>query len=496
MKKYDVLILGSSFSGATLGWILASQGMRVCMLDRYAHPRFSIGESSTPVADIVIAQLAKRYELPRLAALSTYGRWKQELPHLVCGKKRGFSYFRHGRDAPYGHASSKNSLLVAASACDAESDTHWLRSDVDAYLFERSCEAGVHAIENCHVNQIVREKNWWRVSWRRNNMDQVQSTCVRVIIDATGHGGLMGKTLGLLRLDTTLSTTTSALYGHFLGVQSWDAQQLALGDSSTIHPFRSDDAAQHHIIDDGWVWLLRFDDGRTSVGLMENRLLTIDHDLDEYWKHRIRAYPSLWSLFEKCPTIPSLHKTGPLQRLWSASSGLGWAMLPTTTGFIDPLHSTGIAHSMHGVTRLASLLLRDKDTTTAWEQYGHHVIDEFRFMDQLVSTAYASINHFELFSAAASLYFLATIHFEKMLLSDTDCEETQFLAADNITLRERLTESCTLIQSAVQGQIKTPHCLSQIRHTLSDFDSVGFFAPSQKNRFAHTAPRKLFSVKS
>jgi UDP-galactopyranose mutase len=64
---FDVLILGSGFSGGLLAWILASQGLRVAILDRSRHPRFAIGESSTPAADMVIADLAARYQLPKLA---------------------------------------------------------------------------------------------------------------------------------------------------------------------------------------------------------------------------------------------------------------------------------------------------------------------------------------------------------------------------------------------------------------------------------------------
>ena len=112
----DVLILGSGFSGSMLAWILASQGMRATIIDRGHHPRFAIGESSTPAADMVIADLASRYQLPALAALSRYGSWKAALPQLGCGKKRGFSYFHHTAGAAYhdtpDHAAS---LLVAAS---------------------------------------------------------------------------------------------------------------------------------------------------------------------------------------------------------------------------------------------------------------------------------------------------------------------------------------------------------------------------------------------
>ncbi len=31
--------------------------------------------------------------------------------------------------------------------------------------------------------------------------------------------------------------------------------------------FDGDDAAQHHVLADGWMWMLRFDCGITSVGI-------------------------------------------------------------------------------------------------------------------------------------------------------------------------------------------------------------------------------------
>jgi FADH2 O2-dependent halogenase len=52
--KFDVLILGSSFSGSLLAWLLARRGLRVALIDRDRHPRFAIGESSTPVADLLL----------------------------------------------------------------------------------------------------------------------------------------------------------------------------------------------------------------------------------------------------------------------------------------------------------------------------------------------------------------------------------------------------------------------------------------------------------
>jgi FADH2 O2-dependent halogenase len=147
-QPYDVGIVGSGFSGSLLAWILASAGRRVFLLDRSQHPRFAIGESSTPLADLLIEQLADKHGLPALGALSRWGSWQRELPHLSGGKKRGFSYYAHRRHQPYSDSTAhEQSLLVAASASDDQSDTHWLRSDVDAWFFQQAQAAGVEAVE-------------------------------------------------------------------------------------------------------------------------------------------------------------------------------------------------------------------------------------------------------------------------------------------------------------------------------------------------------------
>ena len=89
--RSDVLILGSGFGGSLLALILARSGKSVAMVDRSEHPRFAIGESSTPLADRTLAQMADRYGLPELRDLCHWGSWKRSFPQLLCGRKRGFT---------------------------------------------------------------------------------------------------------------------------------------------------------------------------------------------------------------------------------------------------------------------------------------------------------------------------------------------------------------------------------------------------------------------
>ena len=134
--RVDVTIIGSGFAGSILAWILANRGLRVALVDAARHPRFAIGESSTPIADMILRRLGRQYVLPDLESLSAWGSWQASHADITCGRKRGFSYYVHSPGRPYAEtAPGERSLLVAASANDDVADTHWYRAEVDAFFF-------------------------------------------------------------------------------------------------------------------------------------------------------------------------------------------------------------------------------------------------------------------------------------------------------------------------------------------------------------------------
>ena len=487
---HDVIILGSSFSGSLLGWILAARGMRVLVIDRGRHPRFAIGESSTPAADLILADLARRHRLPELAPLARWGSWQAAYPHLGCGKKRGFSYFHHRpgesfRDTLH-HAST---LLVAASATDAGSDTHWLRSDVDLFLFSSAVQAGVVARESCRVESLDRGAGRWTVRFGGSGSAEERASAP-FLIDATGGGGVLAAALGLERRDDVLLTRTGALYGHFHGVDSWDRIQEEAGNFSTTTPFRSDDAAQHHVIADGWIWILRFRDDLASVGIVQpedvcRRWAHGDQGaLDAVWQRTLEGYPSLEALLAPSRPARALAVMPRMSRLWSRASGEGYAMLPTTAGFVDPLHSSGIAHALSGVQRLADLLLAESFDQAGWTAYGEGVIDEVRWIDELVSACYAVLPDFDSFRLASTLYFLATIEAERGSCRGETTSSQGFLAARVVPLRRAL--SAARAELIAGGKEATARLLER----LAPFDPVGLLDPAARHRFAHSAVDK------
>ena len=64
------------------------------MVEKGSHPRFALGESSTPLANLTLERLAVRYQLEDLYELAAYGRWRDKLPHAMRGLKRGFTFYR------------------------------------------------------------------------------------------------------------------------------------------------------------------------------------------------------------------------------------------------------------------------------------------------------------------------------------------------------------------------------------------------------------------
>ena len=64
-QDFDIAILGSGFAGSLLAMIARRLGRSVILLERGRHPRFAIGESTTPLTNLLWEELAQRYELPQ-----------------------------------------------------------------------------------------------------------------------------------------------------------------------------------------------------------------------------------------------------------------------------------------------------------------------------------------------------------------------------------------------------------------------------------------------
>ena len=156
-------------------------------------------------------------------------------------------------------------------------------------------------------------------------------------------------------------------------------------------------------------------------------------------------------------------------------------MLPTAALTLDPLHSTGIAHALAGVDRVAERVLSGSNSESAWEQYESILCDETKLLDKMVHMAYRNVSHFERFTVACMLYFAAAIR----------CEETYQAGLTPSHLwnagEERFTDLVDWVDSVIDHADQ--RVISEIRRKLEPWNSAGLMDPEVKNRYAYTATK-------
>lgn len=503
----DVVVIGAGFGGSLMSLILHRIGLRPVLVDRGSHPRFAIGESSTPAADFVLRDLCRRYGLSELEPLVSFGSWRRTRPEVICGLKRGFSYFKHDRDQSFkASVEHSNELLVSASGSDFHADTHWLRSDVDAFFAAQVERNGIPYVDRFDAKLDQLAHGWELIGSRAVDDDSGRVKIrAKFAIDATGTGGAVLRTLGIKSDCEQMHTNSHAIFAHFEGVGRWaDVMEQQNTRSTAEHPFPCDSSALHHVLDEGWMWQLRFENGISSAGFVvdgtgaQSIAASSRVPCDE-WQDLMKPYPSIAQQFSGAAAVaPSggICRTGRLQRVAERFAGDSWVALPHSAGFVDPLHSTGIAQTMVGIERLALAFEQSWNTSSFSERLGEYedtVRAEFELIDQLVSGCYWTRSNFQAFAAQTMLYFAAATNFEHHRNSGRDGEplSSGFLRADDPEFRQAIAKLHQISrQFAGRSRITDEQAAAferTVKEELTPFDRVGLCDPTKRNMYRYDA---------
>jgi len=387
----DVAIAGSGFAGSLTALALRKRGTRVVLIERGRHPRFAIGESSTPLANLLLEELADTYDLPQIRVFSKWGTWQRARPDVAGGLKRGFTfYFHRPGEAFADDESHARQLMVAASPHDDIGDTHWYRPDFDLNLVREAEAAGAVYLDETAIDHA--DVSGRGVSLEGTRAGQSVHIRAKFLVDASGPRGFLARQFSLEAPLRWLPHTRAA-YTHFEGVARWD--------STTTSPYPPDDAALHHVLPDGWMWVLRFNNGITSAGIA-----SAVSGASRTWDDVLDRYPSIRDQFKDARAVAPWVASPRLAFRTTRVGGRNWAMLPSAAGVIDPLLSTGFPLTLLGIRRLLAILENGADGD-ALREYERITQAELDATEHLVAALYAAMPDPPLFKKLTLLYFAA-----------------------------------------------------------------------------------------
>jgi FADH2 O2-dependent halogenase len=239
------------------------------------------------------------------------------------------------------------------------------------------------------------------------------------------------------------------------------------------------------------MWQLRFDHGVTSIGFLLDRTTATEPPQVE-WDRLIARYPSLARQTQSMQIVDppgGLRGTGRLQHRWVPAAGADWALLPGAAGFIDPLHSTGIAQSLFGIDRLAEIFAMhwgSERLAAALAESDRRVQAEITLIDRLVAACYATRRRPAAFHAAVMLYFSSVTTCERRVLAG---ESPAFLAADDSELSAVLLRTAEwLATPAATERLSDTELQGHVRDVIAPWNRVGLLHPEAGNMYRHTVP--------
>jgi tetracycline 7-halogenase / FADH2 O2-dependent halogenase len=473
-QRFQIVVLGSGFAGSLTAMIARRLGFSTALLERGRHPRFAIGESSTPLANLLLEEIAADYDLPVIRPLSKWGTWQKQLPRLACGLKRGFTFYHHEFDRPFApDPERRQQLLVGASPREEVADTHWYRPDFDHYLAQQAQALGVEFWDETILDHTAAEPDAIRFTGTRHG--RPFEITADFAVDATGPRGFLTRSLGLAEKAFDSMPPTQALFSHFRNVGPLPDAFFSAGQTP---PYPPEQAAVHHVFPGGWVWVLKFNNGITSAGVAATDDIANDLDFKSgqaAWRRLLRRLPSLREIFEPAEAVlPFLHSPRPAFRS-TVVAGSHWALLPSAAGFVDPLLSTGFPLTLLGVTRLAGLLKlhwRRPSFRPQLEDYSQLTLLELDSAARLVGALYATMDRFELFRQLSLLYFAAAS------FSETARRLGKFHLADSFLLCRhpafglQFRQLCELARQPLKAG-ETANVQRQVRAAIEPLDVAG-----------------------
>ena len=449
---YDVIILGSGIGGSMLGAILARHRIRVLLIDAGTHPRFAVGEATTPDTSFRLKILAAKYDVPEIANLSTFHKLRDHVSP-ACGVKRSFS-FLYQRDGQ--EQNPKESHQYPTLAAPMGPDCHLFRQDTDAYMLAVAVHYGAETRQDTRVADVEVADSYVSVT-----TDKKKTYRAAYLVDAAGYRSPLADKFGWRGNSEEFKTNSRSLFTHMVGVKHYDEVGTNRREYELKYPLSQ--ATLHHVIDGGWFWVIPFNNHLDAVNPLCSVGLTLDRnkypetgmDPEEEFFQFVNRYPSMQRQFEGARAVRNWVSTRRLQYCSRQVVGNRCALLAHAAGFIDPLFSSGLNFTAGHADSLAQHLLRAFRETGDFSREAFLQVEErfqynLKYFDRVVGAAFVSFAHYDLWDAWFRVWVVG-------LLVATELNASLYLRYLQTGDLRVLDESQNLPHARVMGAAFEPH---------------------------------------
>lgn len=406
----DVLILGSGIAGSMLAAALARMGLSVCMIDAETHPRFAIGEATTPDTSFRLKLLALRWGVPEIAALSSFDRLREAVGP-TSGMKRAFSFVYHREGQTQ---QPEESHQYPTMAPPMGPDCHLFRQDTDAWMMAVAARYGARVLQRCAPRQIQLTDQGVRVE-----TSDGRTLSARFLVDAAGFRSPLAAQLGLRQGTRPLRTNSRTIFTHMVGVKPYD--NLTHGPDAMGLRYPLAQTTLHHVFPGGWMWVIPFNNHPhhvnplCSVGLTFNRDMHPETGLsgEAEFQAFLELYPSIRAHLGEAMAVRPWISTGRLQYATTSMVGDRWALTAHSAGFIDALYSTGLnltaSVTDQLITEISAACAEDRFGRERFEGVERRFYANLDVADRIVAASFRSFPSYRLWDATWRVWVIGLL---------------------------------------------------------------------------------------